>query len=274
MAQHNAFKNFNFNDLTVSDAYEVKFLPIDALKDSKENAERTADFKARPDDVESFKDQLEMIGLLDPLHVVDLGDERYKVISGHYRKYCLEQLFKEGRTVTYKGRTLNNEVPCIIDDIKDKDQMVISLIAANSRNNSVNEKIYRTKMAVETHEKLLKQGADVTPNRNEYVAMLTGYSVRSVQSYINQINGKTTKTDKPTETKASNFDLAKTTKKAKTLADVLDKELDDEDVLQERLASYTDTQLIEFINELNGVIDSLKAICAYAENIAAHKQRS
>lgn len=270
---YNPLKNLNLEDLEVSDTYEVRFLPIADLKDSKENAERSADFKSRPEDVESFKEQLEKLGLLDPLHVVDVGNGKYKIISGHYRKYCLEQLFKEGRSVSYKGRVLNNEVPCIIDEITDDTEMIMALVAANSRNNSVDEKIYRTKMAVDLHRKLLKKGVEVSANRNDFVAMITGFSKRSVQSYINQVEAKTAETAKAVEAEAFGFDLIKTTKKAKAFAAIIDKEMDDEDKLHEKLKSYTDTELIRFIDEISGVIESLKSICVYTENAVARKQR-
>ena len=187
MAGYDPLKNFNFDDLEVTDRYEVKFISIDDLKDSKENAERTQDFMSRPEDCEKFKEQLATIGLLDPLRVSDLGNGKYRVISGHYRKHCLAQLFKEGKDVYYRDRLLTNDVPCIIEEKKDDDQTMIELIAANSKNNSIKEKLYRTKMAMDIHQRLIDKGADVSPNRNEYVSMITGYSVRSVQMYINQL---------------------------------------------------------------------------------------
>ena len=184
---YDPLKNFNFDDLEVSDKYEVKFININDLKDSKENAERTQDFMSRPDDIVKFKEQLATVGLLDPLRVTDLGNGKYKVISGHYRKYCLSQLFKEGKNVYYKDRLLTNDIPCIIDDTKDDDQAMLELIAANSKNNSVTEKLYRTQMAMDLHERMIQKGDTTYPNRNDFIAMITGFSVRSVQMYVNKL---------------------------------------------------------------------------------------
>ena len=185
---YNPLESFDFEDLEVTDEYEVKFIEIDKIKDNKDNKERTDDFLKRNEDIESFKMNLLTFGQLEPIIIKDLGGDRYKIISGHYRKYCMSELFKEGKEVSYKGRKLFGKIACIIEsEDKDTDSEQLKLIASNARNNSVREKIYRTKMAMDIWQKKIDAKEDVDPNRNRYIAMVTGYSERSVQDYINEI---------------------------------------------------------------------------------------
>lgn len=98
------------------DTDEIVKIPLDKLDASEKNFFRV-------EDVQDLMESIQLVGLLDPLVVVPVGD-RYRILAGHRRKKALEELAKTDKQYAAAS--------CIILPEMSKDMEMVTLIQSNT----------------------------------------------------------------------------------------------------------------------------------------------
>lgn len=157
---------------------ELVELPIDSLVDFPKEKHRFQ--PASPERLERLAASIRENGILSPLLVRKLPDEKYQIIAGHNRRTAAQSLGW-------------SKVPCIIKKLPDEDSAILVLIADNLDNRErllPSEKAFAYKMKLEA---LKRQGrrSDLTSGHvgpklrtDEIVAGEVNDSSRQVKRYI------------------------------------------------------------------------------------------
>ena len=95
---------------------EIQKIPIEKLDASEKNFFTV-------NDVQDLMESIQLVGLLDPLVVVQAGD-RYRLIAGHRRKKALDELSRTDKRY--------NTAPCIVLPDMSKDLEMVTLIQSNT----------------------------------------------------------------------------------------------------------------------------------------------
>lgn len=151
----------------------IKMIHIDDMLPNQHNV----DFPMT--DIEDLALSLRICGQIDPCVVTPQGDN-YRLVSGERRwraaKYNVEQ-----------GYTEWEELSCIV---RECDQEELHLIAANGTRESisVDRKIEITGKVLKHYYEAKSKGEIPTgTKKREWISAVTGYSERSVQSYLSKI---------------------------------------------------------------------------------------
>jgi len=158
----------------------IKMIHIDDIHANKKNS----DFPMC--DIEAMALSLRICGQIDPCVVVKDGDD-YTLISG-------ERRWRAAKLNVSQGYKEWEELACIVREYE-SEQDEIMLIAANGARESipVSKKIAITKKVLE-HYTQAKEHNEVPAGtkKRAWISAVTGYSERSVQNYLNQIENQKT----------------------------------------------------------------------------------
>ena len=59
------------------------------------------------DDIDLLVENIQEMGLIEPLHEFKSGDGQYVLTSGHRRLQAIKKIIESGETVKYNGKTLD-----------------------------------------------------------------------------------------------------------------------------------------------------------------------
>lgn len=153
---------------------ELVELPIDSLVDFPKEKHR---FKpASPERLERLAASIRENGILSPLLVRKLPDEKYQIIAGHNRRTAAQSLGW-------------SKVPCIIKKLPDEDSAILVLIADNLDNREKllpSEKAFAYKMKLEAlkHQGVASAQVGQKLLSVEIVADDAGESRNQIKRYI------------------------------------------------------------------------------------------
>ena len=164
----------SFGNLLGLTGEEIILIPMDQLHDFKEHPFQVKDDEAMDKLVESVREQ----GVLVPILVRKLEEERYEIIAGHRRKLAANLAGKR-------------DIPAIVKKMDD-DEAIIAMVDSNLQREEIlpSEKAFSYKMKLEA---LKRQGrrTDLTSgngcqklNAREQIAEDGGESETSVRNYI------------------------------------------------------------------------------------------
>ncbi|MCI9292041.1 MAG: ParB N-terminal domain-containing protein [Erysipelotrichaceae bacterium] len=147
-------------------------------------------------DIETLALSLRICGQITPCIVVCDGDQ-YKLISG-------ERRWRATKYNLVHGLSNTDELACIVRDYENDEEKI--LIAANGVRESipVKDKLKITETVL-AHYYSAKEANEIPvgTKKREWIAAITGYSERSIQSYLNKLSE--TKEDIETKEKSSLF---------------------------------------------------------------------
>lgn len=165
---------------------KVVYLRIDEIKPNKLNLFPMSD-------IDRLAENIAENGLIEPLNVM-LKDGEYVLTSGHRRLEAIKQVTGLwNKPLIYAGKELDGEVPVIIVvDIENQLQERERLLQSNAKRSMGTEDT--EKIIAEAYKCCLEEESNKggTINKKEWIAMQTGFSERTVQTYLNKINGKQT----------------------------------------------------------------------------------
>lgn len=151
----------------------IKMIHIDDIRPNQDNK----DFPMC--DIEAMALSLRVCGQIDPCVVIP-SNEGYTLISG-------ERRWRAAKLNVSQGFTEWEEISCII---REYDKNELMLIAANGHRESipVEQKIDITNTVLR-HYYAAKEANEIPvgTKKREWISAVTGYSERSVQSYLNKI---------------------------------------------------------------------------------------
>lgn len=149
---------------------ELVELPIDSLVDFPKEKHRFQ--PASPERLERLAASIRENGILSPLLVRKLPDEKYQIIAGHNRRTAAQSLGW-------------SKVPCIIKKLPDEDSAILVLIADNLDNREKllpSEKAFAYKMKLEAlKHRGITCGQDGHKSRD---GISNAESGRTIQRYI------------------------------------------------------------------------------------------
>lgn len=134
-------------------------------------------------DVGSLKQSIEDVGLKQPLEVVRIGKDLYKLIGGERRLTAIDELIVEGKW--------NKNIPCVITNfedidlpISDTDKEMYSLITTNKeqRKRTDGEMIKEMSFLREIYKKLKREGVESVVGADGETITLKGRSEREILS--------------------------------------------------------------------------------------------
>ena len=112
-------------------------------------------------DIENLAVSIEDLGLKQPIEVMRIGEDQYKVLGGERRLTAIDQLIEKGKW--------NREIPCVVTDLdeiklplSDEDKEMYSLVTTNSeqRKRTDGELLKEISILKEIYQKLKKQGIE------------------------------------------------------------------------------------------------------------------
>lgn len=164
----------------MSNLDKIKLISLDDIQKNSQNFYSL-------DGIDELAESIEMVGLLNPISVVD-ADGKYRLVSGHRRFEAYYKLWLGSDPSSDAGRKYS-KIPAIVlrgmDDLKE----TFALITANStaRELTYSEKLQQEKLLRETLTAMKAAGMAVPRNLGQYIADQIGVS-RNEVSRMNSVN--------------------------------------------------------------------------------------
>ena len=175
---------FNPDSLTEAAKGKVREIDTYLIRENKLN-----DIYSQ-DDIDCLKENIQEFQLSQPIVVRKNKDGMYTIISGHRRfKACME-LFEEGKPLLFFDREYINQVPCVVDNrkYKNEDDEFLAIVSSNASRvlkSEERKKIYlRLK---EIYDRKCASGEKPSGRERETIAFWMGVTDRTVQNYKKEL---------------------------------------------------------------------------------------
>lgn len=119
---------FNPDSLTEAAKGKVRAIDTYLIKENKLN-----DIYSQ-DDIDCLKENIREFQLSQPIVVKKSKDGMYTIISGHRRfKACME-LFEEGKPLLFFDKEYIDQMPCVVDNrkYKNEDDEFLAIVSSNA----------------------------------------------------------------------------------------------------------------------------------------------
>ena len=144
------------------------------------------------DDIDLLVENIQEMGLIEPLHAFKSGDGQYVLTSGHRRLQAIKKLIESGETVKYNGKALDDhEIPVILNYPEDELQERVMLLSSNAYRTM--DKKERRQVILEAHRCYTihcANGDKPEGREREWITAITGISDGTVKDVLAEINKK------------------------------------------------------------------------------------
>lgn len=164
---------------------KIIYISIDTLRSNEKNVYEM-------DDIDMLIENIQEMGLIEPLHAFKSGDGQYILTSGHRRLQAIQKIIESGKTVKYNGKTLDdNEIPVILNYPEDELQEREILLSSNAYRTM--DKKERRQVILEAHRCYTihcANGDKPEGREREWITAITGISDGTVKDVLAEINRK------------------------------------------------------------------------------------
>ena len=144
------------------------------------------------DDIDLLVENIQEMGLIEPLHAFKSGDGQYVLTSGHRRLQAIKKIIESGETVKYNGKALDDhEIPVILNYPEDELQERVILLSSNAYRTM--DKKERRQVILEAHRCYTihcANGDKPEGREREWITAITGISDGTVKDVLAEINKK------------------------------------------------------------------------------------
>lgn len=175
---------FNLDSLNEATKGTIHKIDIEQIEENKLNSLYSQD------DIDGLKDNIKEFQLSQPLVVKKIGNNMYRLISGHRRLKACKQLFAEGELLYFFNKEFNGCVPCIFDEKEyvNEDDELLAIISSNSQrilSKKERKQIYEALQAIYDHK--CANGEKPPGKAREVISKWMGVSARTVQNYKTEL---------------------------------------------------------------------------------------